>query len=245
LNISDYTKLSPNLETISVILPSFNERENIEEAINRISKTLGDQLSEIIIVDDDSPDGTWKIVKELNHEKVNLIHRTKERGLASALATGVDASKGDIVVWLDCDLGIPPEEIINLIAQLETNDVSIGSRYIENGSDTRSQWITFSSTILNKFAQLILSKDVKDYTSGFIAVKRDVLNHVKINPEGFGEYFIEFCYRCLQKNYKVVEYGYLYGNRKGGVSKSTDSLLVFLALGWKYIIKIISLKLEK
>ena len=56
-----------------------------------------------------------------------------------------------------------------------------------------------ASTILNKFAQLMLSKDVKDYTSGFIAVKRDVLKHVKINPQGFGEYFIEFCYRCIQK----------------------------------------------
>jgi len=230
---------------VSVILPSFNERENIEEAIHRISKTLGEQLLEIIIVDDDSPDKTWKLVEEINHEKVILIHRTEEKGLASALAAGVKDSKGEIVVWLDCDLGIPPEEINNLIAQLGTNDVTIGSRYVNNGLDTRSKWITFSSTILNKFAQLMLSKDVKDYTSGFIAVKRDVLNHVKINPQGFGEYFIEFCYRCIQKKYKVFEYGYLYGDRKGGVSKSTDNLLVFLTLGWNYIKKIISLRFEK
>ena len=136
---------------VSVILPSFNERENIEEAIRRISKALGEQLLEIIIVDDDSPDQTWRLVEEINHEKVNLIHRTEEKGLASALAAGVNVSKGEIVVWLDCDLGIPPEQIINLIAQLETNDVSIGSRYVNNGSDTRSKWITVMMVLWNFF----------------------------------------------------------------------------------------------
>ena len=135
MSTSKSIKASSNLDTVSVILPSYNERENIEEAIDRISKALGDQLLEIIIVDDDSPDETWRLVKELNHEKVNLIHRTEAKGLASALAAGVSSSKGETVVWLDCDLGIPPEEIINLIDRLNIFDVSIGSRYVKNGSD--------------------------------------------------------------------------------------------------------------
>ena len=97
-----------NIETVSVILPSYNERDNIVEAINRISKSLGDQLLEIIVVDDDSPDKTWSLVKDLNYEKVHLIHRKEDKGLASALAAGVEKSSGNIVVWLDCDLGIPP-----------------------------------------------------------------------------------------------------------------------------------------
>jgi len=92
---------------------------------------------------------------------------------------------------------------------------------------------------------MMLSKEVKDYTSGFIAVKRKVVDHVKINPQGFGEYFIEFVYRCIHEKYKLVEVGYLYGDRKGGVSKSTDNLFVFLMLGWSYIKKIIYLKFEK
>ena len=219
-----------NIETVSVVLPSFNERVNIEEAIDRISNVLGDQLLEIIIVDDDSPDETWRLVNELNYEKVNLIHRTEEKGLASALASGVNSSKGEIIVWLDCDLGIPPEEIMTLVDQLNGYDVSIGSRYVNSGCDTRAKWITISSTVLNKFAQMMLSKEVKDYTSGFIAVKRKVFNHVKINPEGFGEYFIEFAYRCIQKGYKIVEVGYSYGDRKGGISKSTDNIFVFWPL---------------
>ena len=234
-----------NLETVSVILPSYNERDNIGEAIDRISKSLGNQLLEIIVVDDDSPDKTWSLVKDLNNEKVHLIHRKEDKGLASALATGVEKSSGNIIVWLDCDLGIPPEEIINLIQQLNIYDVSIGSRYVNSGCDTRAKWITISSTILNKFAQMMLSKEVKDYTSGFIAVKREVLNNIKINPQGFGEYFIQFAYQCIQKEYKIVEVGYSYANRKGGVSKSTDNFFVFLKLGLSYIKKIIYLKFNK
>ena len=81
----------------------------------------------------------------------------RRKGLASALATGVEKSTGEIVVWLD-DLGIPPEEIINLIQQLNFYDVSIGSRYVKNGSDSRAKWITFSSRLVNLFAQTMLSK---------------------------------------------------------------------------------------
>ena len=241
MNNSSSVNSSSNSESVSVILPSYNERENIEEAVDRISAALGDQLLEIIIVDDDSPDETWKLVKELNREKVNLIHRKEEKGLASALAAGVEKSSGDIVVWLDCDLGIPPEEIINLIQQLNIYDVSIGSRYVKNGSDSRAKWITISSKIVNILAQIMLTNEVKDYTSGFIALKRNVVDKIKINPQGFGEYFIEFVYRCIQEKYKIIEIGYAYGNRKGGVSKSSDNFIVFIKLGFNYIKKIIFL----
>ena len=241
MNNSSSVNSSSNSESVSVILPSYNERENIEEAVDRISAALGDQLLEIIIIDDDSPDETWKLVKELNREKVNLIHRKEEKGLASALAAGVKKSSGDIVVWLDCDLGIPPEEIINLIQQLNIYDVSIGSRYVKNGSDSRAKWITISSKIVNILAQIMLTNEVKDYTSGFIALKRKVVDKIKINPQGFGEYFIEFVYRCIQEKYKIIEIGYAYGNRKGGVSKSSDNFIVFIKLGFNYIKKIIFL----
>ena len=245
MSTSKSLKASSNLDTVSVILPSYNERENIEEAIDRISKSLGNQLLEIIVVDDDSPDETWSLVKELNHEKVILIHRKEDKGLASALAAGVEKSNGEIVVWLDCDLGIPPEEIKHLIQHLNIYDVSIGSRYVENGSDSRAKWITFSSSLVNYLAQLMLSNEVKDYTSGFIALKRKVADHIKINPQGFGEYHIEFVFRCIQEKYKIIEIGYAYGNRKGGVSKSTDNILVFIKLGTNYLKKLIYLFFKK
>ena len=65
----------------------------------------------------------------------------------------------------------------------------------------------------------MLSNEVKDYTSGFIAIKREVAENIKINPQGFGEYFIEYTYRCIQEKYKIIEIGYPYGDRKGGYTR--------------------------
>ena len=238
-------KIKMNSTQISVVLPSYNERENIVEAIERISKTLGDDLLEIIVVDDNSPDGTWKLVEELNHPKVKLIHRITEKGLASALAAGTGEAKGDIVVWMDSDLGLPPEVIPRLVEKLESHDVAVGSRFVAGGKDVRKMWLTICSRIINFVAQIFLGFHIKDYTSGFIAVRREVFKKVKINPRGFGEYFIEFVYKCSNNNFNVIEVGYVYGNRSGGKSKSSTNLLVFLKLGLQYLLKIITLRLMK
>src|SRR3989344_9613079 len=123
---------------VSVVLPSYNERENIIEAIDRISKAVGIHLKEIIIVDDNSTDGTWQLAEEYNHPKVRLIRRMNEKGLASALARGVEEAKGNLVVWMDCDLGLPPEDIPRLLAPLPEHDVVIGSRYVPGGKDNRT-----------------------------------------------------------------------------------------------------------
>jgi len=89
------------MKKVSVILPSYNEKDNIEEAIQRISKAVGNQLLEIIVVDDNSPDGTWKIVQDLKNPQVKLIRRMNEKGLASALDDGIKAD----VVKKDSDYG--------------------------------------------------------------------------------------------------------------------------------------------
>lgn len=238
-------KIKNNGPQISVVFPSYNERENIDKAIDRVQRTLCENLLEIIIVDDNSPDETWKLVEELNHPKVKLIRRINEKGLASALATGVEKAGGNIIVWMDCDLGLPPEQIPKLVEKLEDHDLAIGSRFVGIGKDLRKRWITNCSRIINLFAQLVLGSHIKDYTSGFIAVKRDVFNRVKINPQGFGEYFIEFVHQCSKNKFKIIEVGYIYGNRAGGVSKSTDSIIIFLKLGIKYFLKVIGLKLKK
>lgn len=230
---------------ISVVFPSYNESENIVKAIERVAKVLDQSLLEIIIVDDNSPDGTWKIVEELNHPKVKLIRRINDRGLASALAAGIEKAKGDIIVWMDCDLGLPPEEIPNLVEKLGDYDLAIGSRFVGIGRDLRKRWITMSSHLINVIAQLFLGSRIKDYTSGFIAVRREVFNTVKINPKGFGEYFIEFVYRCRKNEFKITEVGYIYGDRAGGVSKSSDNFIIFLKLGFKYFLKILELKVRK
>lgn len=230
---------------ISVVLPSYNEKENVEEVITRISKAVGKELCEIIIVDDNSPDGTWRIVKEIskNDDRVKLIHRIHEKGLASALDDGVKAANGNVVVWLDCDLGLPPEDIPRLVAELEKCDVAIGSRYVRGGRDFRPLWRSFLSTALNYYSSLLLGWKVRDYTSGFIAVRREVLDYVGWKREGFGEYFAEFAYNCVKKGFYVTEVGYKYRDRTKGTSK-TQGLITLFKLGWQYGTRVLKIRFE-
>ena len=220
--------------TVSVVMPSYNERENIQEAIERIFIALGSQLREIIVVDDDSPDKTWELVENLNNPKCRLIRRRNEKGLASALAEGVRAAKGEVVVWLDCDLGIPPEVIPRLIERLSDSDVAIGSRYMKGGSDNRPAWRVFLSFIFNLGAGVLLGYKVRDYTSGFAAVRGDVIRKIPIRGNGFGEYFIDWAYRCVRAGVRIAEIPFSYSLRKGGVSKTDGNLMTFCVLGVKY-----------
>ena len=229
---------------VSVIFPSYNEKENIKEVINKVSKSLGKNLYEIIVVDDNSPDETWKIVENMKNPRYKVIRRMKERGLASAVACGINKANGNVIVWMDCDLGIPPEVVSRLIRKLKWCDVVIGSRYVKGGKDSRSLFRRFVSYSINLFASSILGFKVRDYTSGFVAVKKVVLDKIKFSREGFGEYFIEFVYKCLKNNYKVVEVGYHYRYRKWGVSKLDNSLFTLLKYGLQYAYKIIKVRLN-
>ena len=230
---------------ISVVLPTYNERENVEEVTERISKVLGNNLFEIIIVDDNSPDKTWKIVQEMNNPKYRVIRRMHEKGLASALARGVNEAKGDVIVWLDCDLGIPPEDIPILVKKLNNYDIAIGSRYVKGGKDLRPKIRTVTSIMINFFAKILLGFYVRDYTSGFAAVKKEVFSRVKFPDKGFGEYFIEFIYNCGKKKFKIAEVGYIYTDRLRGKSKSGDNIFILFRLGIQYTTRIISLFLKE
>ena len=228
---------------VSVIFPSYNESENVREAIQRTAKSLGKDLLEIIIVDDNSPDGTWKVVKDMKNPKYRLIRRMNERGLASAIARGIKESKGNFVVWLDCDLGVPPEVIPKLVEKLNDNDVAIASRYVKGGKDLRPKFRAFLSVLINLFANLFLSFKIRDFTSGVIAVRKNVFNKVKFSNTGFGEYFIEFVYKCIKNNYKIVEVGYVYRIRKAGVSKTDSNFLNLLRYGITYSFTIVKLRI--
>lgn len=94
---------------ISIILPTYNEKENIEKLILEILRTVGNSI-EIVVVDDYSPDRTWEIVEKITHQhsNVKLILRKNIRGLASAVAEGIQNAKGDILVWMDCDFSNHP-----------------------------------------------------------------------------------------------------------------------------------------
>lgn len=233
-----------NTFKVSVVLPTYNESENIVEAIERLSKSLGKNLYEIIVVDDNSPDGTWKIVQEMNNPKYKVIRRMNEKGLASAIARGVCEAKGTVVVWMDADLGIPPEIALQLVEKLRDYDVVIGSRYVSGGNDPRSFPLPFLSRCLNRFARALFGSQISDYTSGVVAVRKNIMDQVLWTDKGFGEYFAEFSYRCIKRNMRITEIPLQYTIRKGGVSKlSGGSFGTLLKYGIQYGLKMIKWRL--
>lgn len=227
-------------------MPSYNERENIGEAIHRIVSALGPSLCEIIIVDDDSPDRTWEVVESIarGDPRVRLMRRIGKRGLASALADGTNAATGAIVTWLDCDLGIPPEDIQKLVDRLDAYDVAIGSRYLPGGTDTRPKWRALCSYVFNVYTRLVLGPHIWDWTSGFAAARREVMRAVPLSDRGFGEYFVEWVYGCVRRKFRIVEVPYRYGLRKAGVSKTDGNFLVFLRYGVHYALRVLAIRLR-
>lgn len=229
---------------VSIILSTYNERDNILETIGNIFHHVPEPL-EIIVVDDDSPDRTWKLVDDLNDPRVKLIRRVGARGLASAFMRGIIESQGDIIGWLDADMCMPPRILPEMIEKLGQHDVVIGSRYADGGEDLRHPLRVYASRLINALATFILGYGIKDYDSGFVVLRRSVFDKVLPTPKGYGEYFIEFIYRCCKKRLRVCEIGYSFIDRQKGVSKSFPSLLGFFSLGTKYVLRIIRTRFER
>jgi dolichol-phosphate mannosyltransferase len=222
---------------VSVILPTYNERENIGELIYTILKII-EPPSEIIVVDDDSPDRTWEVVAALQteHPEVRLIRRIGERGLATAVAEGVKNSRGDILVWMDCDFSHPPELIPRLIGALGECDITIASRWVSGGG-IQAPWLRIlASRLIDTFASLLLGFSVKDWTSGFIAVRRETMDKVRIMPlgKGYGEYFIAFLFEGKESGFKIKEIPYTCSYRRKGVTKTSPSPFRLLGYGLSY-----------
>lgn len=227
---------------VSIVIPTYNERENIVELIEALRAEIRPPL-EIIVVDDNSPDGTADQVAALGLPEVVLIRR-KARGLAAAFHRGVLEARGDIIGWMDADMTMPAAVMAQLIAQLDDCDIAIGSRYVEGGSDSRHPLRVWASHAINGFARLVLGGHVRDYDSGFIAIQRSVFDHVTLIPFGYGEYFIEFIYDAQRAGLRVREVGYAFRDRSVGLSKSAPSLISFLVTGFRYVLRVISLRIR-
>lgn len=227
---------------VSIVIPTYNERQNIVELIEALRAEIRPPL-EIIVVDDNSPDGTADQVAALGLPEVVLIRR-KARGLAAAFHRGVLEARGDIIGWMDADMTMPTAIMAQLIAQLDDCDIAIGSRYVEGGSDSRHPLRVGASHAINGFARLVLGGHVRDYDSGFIAIRRSVFDYVTLIPFGYGEYFIEFIYDAQRAGLRVHEVGYAFRDRSVGLSKSAPSLISFLVTGFRYVLRVISLRIR-
>ena len=236
---------------ISVILATYNERENINDLISEIGYYISKYTREpieFILVDDDSPDKTWEVVQECFKEdrRVKVIRRTEERGLASAIRRGIQESRGDIIVWLDCDFSMPPYKIPELINKIHQGyDICVGSKFIKGGKDVRGPVDAWTAVVLSgimsNFIRYMLGFAFKDYTSGFVAARREVFNEIRFGGD-YGEYFIEFIYKARKKEYKIIEIPYYCIPRRFGVSKTGTNFREYFKKGWKYVWLTVRLK---
>lgn len=234
----------------SVILPTYNERENIERLIKEIFSLLG-QKAEIIVVDDDSPDGTWQKVEEIRpaYPDLKLVRRRKERGLVASLKEGIKKAQGEIIIWMDADGSMPADKIPELISGVEGGyDLVAGSRFVPKGG---AELITgtadsmtgfFLSFLLNRWCQFFLGSWFHDYTSGFVAVKKTVINNLPLQGD-YGEYFIALVYQAYRRGYRLLEIPYVNRPRWSGQSKTGFCFWDYLKRGWKYFWLTLKLKL--
>jgi len=224
-------------DLVSVILATYNEKDTVPGMIRRIHTHIKNPV-EIIVVDDDSPDRTWEVVQAITDPSVKVLRRTGVKGLASALLRGILESKGGIICWWDADMPMAPEVAPRMIELLGECDIVIGSRYVQGGGDLREPARVWTSRALNGLAQLVLGHGILDYDSGFIALRRSVLDRVLPVPTGFGEYFMEFMYTAAERGLRIREYPYILTERSHGTSKGSPDLLGFLATGMRYGIRI-------
>ena len=230
----------------TVVLPTYNERENIGPLIEGILAHVQRPI-EVIVVDDDSPDGTWQVVQHMAKadQRIRLLHRTEERGLTSALTAGIDRASGDVIAWMDCDLSMPPEVLPALLEATDDVDLAVGSRYVQGGADVGHSLVgqLFSRTI-NLAASLLLGWGVKDYTSGFMAVRRPVFDQITLKGD-YGEYCIDLLARAQKLGFTVREIPYECVPRLQGESKTATNVLGYITRGWNYVMTILQLRFSR
>lgn len=219
------------LSTGCIVVPTYNERENIEPLLEGIEKVRSETIPlSVLVVDDSSPDGTSTLVQELQSERpwLHLLVRSEKTGLGAAYKAGmqhaIEELGADIVFEMDADLSHDPEYLQSMIRSLENGaDFVIGSRYVKGGSlpehwPMRRRFISWFS---NNVARTVLGLDVHDCTGGYRAIKSNVLVSVglsEVDASGYG-FQVSLLYRAARQGYAIEEVPIHFKDRTKGTSK--------------------------
>ena len=225
---------------ISIVLCTYNEVNYIEQTIRLISQTL--ENVEIIVVDDNSNDGTLEKLNTLKSIfNFKLIVRKNERGLASAHKRGFNESTGEYVGTIDVNSRDQILYFKDLAAKLNVGyDIAVLSRYILGGGDQRIFIRSFSSKAINTVARFFLRIPFNDFTSCIFLMKRKLLDYSEIIKTGYADWFIEFIYIVYKKKHRLIEIPYIQKmDEKLSVSKSYPNIFIFFYLGIIYFYRII------
>ncbi len=222
-NGGDGDKDSGGVLGVSVVIPTYNERENMMKLIpvlERIFLREGYD-GEIVVVDDNSPDGTADLLENLNekYDNIRVILRDKPLGVGSATVRGMREAKKPIIVTMDADFAHPPSLIPKLLENIDYYDIVVASRHIKGGGMIAPPLHAFASYTINLAANLLLRNKVRDNTGGFKAIKKTVIDKIEVYSRG-GEYDIELLYKAERMGFCIKEVPFVYTWRKLGGSKN-------------------------
>ncbi len=217
-------------ETVSIILPTYNERGNIIPLLQSLVTVMKKTLFsfELILVDDNSNDGSIRIFNKIKLLfPVKVYIRKSKPNLALSIKKGLEESKGKYIIIMDTDFNHQPEDVPQLLHTLigKKADMVIGSRYVAGGgmSFGKIPFLKYnSSKLFNSLIKLVLQSPVEENLSGFLAIRRSVLQTFPYDPifRGYGDYCIRLIYYAKKKGCKILEIPVRYGNRVWGDSKT-------------------------
>jgi dolichol-phosphate mannosyltransferase len=220
------------LGRVLVVVPTYNERENLEPILDRLRAAVPD--AHVLVVDDNSPDGTGKLADEIaaaDEERVQVLHRTEKNGLGQAYIAGFRwalAAGYGVVVEMDADGSHAPEELPRLLAALERAELVLGSRWVPGGSVVN--WPLSRHLISrcgNLYVRIMLRVPIRDATGGYRAYRTEVLRHLDldgISSQGYC-FQVDLVRRLWQAGYRVVEVPIRFAERERGQSKMSGSIV--------------------
>ncbi len=220
---------------VSVVTPTYNEAENIPLLIPRLHEALAEVPHEIIVADDDSPDGTWAVAEEIAEKDptVRVMRRFHDPGLSAAVLDGMSIARGEVIAVIDADLQHDESILPRMVEAVRSGeaDVCVGSRSTVGGG--YGDWTAsrrFVSWVATLIARLLLRVPVSDPMSGYFAVSRRAYEETagRINPQGF-KILLEFVGR--NRDLRVKEVGYEFANRIHGETKLSRSVIRSYLLG--------------
>jgi dolichol-phosphate mannosyltransferase len=208
-----------------VVIPTYNEAENLPLLVPEV--LAQDERIEVLVVDDDSPDGTGKLADELAERdpRVHVLHRSAKQGLGAAYRAGIARAlelDADAVVQMDCDFSHPPSVLPEMLAAMEDHDVVLGSRYL-NGITVVNWPIEriLISWAANKYARFVTGLPITDITGGLRCVRRELLEKMgfeRIRSDGYA-FQIEMNYRFVKHRARIKEIPFFFVDRTRGESK--------------------------
>jgi dolichol-phosphate mannosyltransferase len=212
-----------------VCLPTYNERENLEAML----RALGGKGVHVLVIDDNSPDGTGELADRLAEELeyVGVLHRPTKEGLGPAYLAGFRRALAEgaaLVLEMDCDFSHDPNDVPRLVAAAADADVVLGSRYVEGGGVRNWGLLRrFISAGGSLYARVVLGVRVRDLTGGFKCYRREVLDSIDldaVHSKGYA-FQIETTYRALRAGFRVAEIPIMFVDREAGGSKMSRAIV--------------------